>query len=126
MTEPDALLRRVERDGKLLAAVAILVALLVPGGGVQMALAVAGGASISAISYWAIKRGVSGISHAVLVRNARPRTARGLVALIVRYALLAGIAYVMIVRLRLPPVGLLGGASVIPAAAAVELARRRS
>jgi hypothetical protein len=126
MTEPDALLRHVERDAKLLTGVAILVALLVPGGGARMALAVAGGASISAVSYWAIKRGVTGITHAVLVRNARPGTARRLVALVLRYALLAGIAYVMIARLRLPPVGLLGGASVIPAAAAVELARRRS
>jgi hypothetical protein len=126
VTEPDALLRRVERDAKLLTGVAILVALLVPGGGAKMALAVAGGASISAVSYWAIKRGVNRIADAVLVRNARPGTARGLVALTLRYALLAGIAYVMIARLRLPPVGLLGGASVIPAAAAVELARRRS
>jgi hypothetical protein len=40
-----------------------------------------------------------------------------------RYALLGFMAYVMIARLRLPPVWLLAGASSIVAAVAVEAAR---
>ena len=43
--------------------------------------------------------------------------------LVLRYALLAGMAYVMIARLRLPPMALLIGASVMVAAAALELVR---
>ena len=41
----------------------------------------------------------------------------------VRYALLASLAYVMIARLRLPPIWLLSGASVMAMAAAIALFR---
>jgi hypothetical protein len=41
-----------------------------------------------------------------------------------RYALLALLAYVMIARLRLHPLGLLAGASSVVAAAAVEAFRQ--
>jgi hypothetical protein len=41
--------------------------------------------------------------------------------LVGRYALLALIAYVMISRLRLSPLGLLVGVSVIPLAATIEV-----
>ncbi len=46
--------------------------------------------------------------------------------MVLRYALLAVMAYVMIARLRLPLLGLLGGVSVIPVAAAFELSRRQA
>ena len=45
------------------------------------------------------------------------------VRLAARYALLALIAYVMIARLRLHPLGLLAGASSVVAAAALEAVR---
>ena len=129
MSATDELLRRVERRALVLAVVAVAVAWAVPGGGALVAAAIAGGAFISALSYWAIKRGVDGIAASLLTPGARPGagfSGRRLLAFIARYALLAGIAYVMIVRLRLPPLGLLGGASVIPVATAAELMRRRS
>jgi hypothetical protein len=118
------MLRRFERTALALTGVGVGLAVAVPGGGVRMAAGVAGGALLSGVSYWAIKRGVSGLADAVLIRAA-PRTPRGLVAFVLRYALLAGMAYVMIARLRLHPIGLLGGASVIPLAAVIEALRRR-
>jgi hypothetical protein len=40
-----------------------------------------------------------------------------------RYALLGFLAYVMIARLRLPPLGLIAGASSVVAAATIEAVR---
>ena len=121
----DALLKRLERVALLLSGIGIGVAWTVPGGGARMAASVAGGAIISGVSYWAIKRGVTGLADAVL-RSAAPRAGRGFAGFVLRYALLAGLAYVMIARLRLHPIGLLGGASVIPLAAMIEAVRQRS
>jgi hypothetical protein len=117
-------LARLERTALVLTGAAMGLALAVPGGGWRMAAAVAGGALVSATSYWAIKRGVTGLADAMLTRGA-PRSPRGFAAFVLRYALLAGMAYVMIARLRLHPLGLLGGASVIPLAAVIEAMRRR-
>jgi hypothetical protein len=102
----------------------------------------ADGALLSVLSYVAIKRSVDLLADR-MVASAPPRTAvpaaetaevapvpagtrrsRGLVMFVLRHALLAGMAYVMIARLRLPPVALLGGASVIVLAAAAELLHR--
>jgi hypothetical protein len=127
MTESSALLRRFERTALVLAALAFGLALALPGGDVGLAMGVAGGALLAATSYWAIKRGVTGLADAVLrtVDRPAPRSGRGVLALVVRYALLAGMAYVMIARLRLHPIGLLIGVSVIPLAAMVEAVRPR-
>jgi len=121
----DELLRRLERAALVLTGVAGLLAWVVPGGGARMALSVLGGAFLAGASYWAIKRGVTGLADAVLRRGVA-RSSRGFVAFVLRYALLAGLAYVMIARLRLHPIGLLGGASVIPLAAMIEAIRHRS
>lgn len=121
----DALLRRVERTAALLAAAGVAVAWLMPGGGGWPAAGVVGGAALAGTSYWAIKRGVTGLAAAVVARGAaRPRGPRGVVLFVLRYALLAGMAYVMIARLRLPPIGLLVGASTVVGAVIVELFRR--
>jgi hypothetical protein len=120
----DDLLRRLERVAMVITGVAILAAWIVPGGGWPLAASVAGGALLAGASYWAIKRGVTGLADAVLARGA-PRSPRGFAAFVLRYALLAGLAYVMIVRLRMHPIGLLVGASVIPLAAMVEAIRPR-
>jgi hypothetical protein len=112
------------------------VALVVPGGGVLAAAGVAGGALLAILSYLAIKRGVGAMADAILARGAsepasggaggrRPAVRVWAGMFVLRHALLAGIAYVMIARLRLPPVALLGGASVIVLAAAAELIGRR-
>jgi hypothetical protein len=48
---------------------------------------------------------------------------RAAVKIVVRYALLAFLAYVMIARLRLPPLGLMAGVSSVAAAAGIEVVR---
>jgi hypothetical protein len=130
-----ALLDRVERLAVILTAAFAAVAAVVPGGGVWAAMGVLGGALLAAASYWAIKRGVTGIADAIL-RQAVPaadaeatapadrrRPPRGFVMFVVRYVLLASLAYVMIARLRLPPIWLLSGASVMALATAIALLR---
>ena len=55
--------------------------------------------------------------------NVAPLLALMLAKLVFRYALLALLAYVMIARLRLHPLGLLAGASSVPAAVTLEALR---
>ena len=86
-----------------------------------MAAAVLGGAAIAGISYYGIRRGVDGLTAALSGgANGRSSVVRALTMLVGRYALLALIAYVMISRLRLSPLGLLVGVSVIPLAATIQ------
>jgi len=75
--------------------------------------AVLGGGLLIGISFVAIATGVDALS-------ADRRPAFVLVKVVGRYALLGFLAYVMIARLRLPPVGLIAGASSFAVAAAFE------
>ena len=78
--------------------------------------AVIGGGVLIGISLASIRGSVD----AVVER----RRARFILLVIVgRYALLAFLAYVMIARLRLSPLGLMAGASSLAAAAGVEALR---
>src|SRR4051812_6308091 len=84
--------------------------------------AVLGGGLLIGISFLSIGSGVERIA-------ARRRIGFALVALAGRYALLGFLAYVMIARLRLPPLGLVAGASSVMAAAALDavgLLRRKN
>jgi hypothetical protein len=135
----NALLVRVERLALGLTAALAVVAAMLPGGGVRAAAGVLGGAVLAAVSYWAIKHGVTGIADAILRQSGaaasperaadgaaaprKRRAPRGFVMFVVRYVLLASLAYVMIARLRLPPIWLLSGASVMAMAAALVLLR---
>jgi hypothetical protein len=142
----DGWLDRIERRALAIAIVAAAVAWLVPGGGAAMAAGVAGGAILAFTSYWTIKRSVGRMAEAAAARGdnggapagfdggdgadvpggSTPRLGtRGALLILLRYALLGGMAYVMIARLRLPPVGLLCGVSVTMLAAATELVWRR-
>jgi hypothetical protein len=79
-------------------------------------VAVIGGGLLIATSFLSIRGGVDAV--------ARPRRAvRAILKVAGRYALLAFLAYVMIARLRLPPLGLISGASSLAAAAAIEAIR---
>src|SRR4051812_47294568 len=103
-----------------------LAALLLSRSHVQSALAVIGGGALAAASYVAIQSGVSALVDRVIVTGSPPRRAAlrwTVIKLTGRYALLGFGAYVMIARLRLPPLGLLAGASSIVAAVAVEAVR---
>src|SRR5438067_928473 len=86
------------------------------------ALSVIGGGALTGISFVSIRGGVDALASSSRDR-ARPKLARALVKMAGRYALLALLAYVMIARLRLHPLGLMAGASSVVAAAALEAGR---
>ena len=86
---------------------------LVYPGGWRAAAAVLGGGLLSEISFLSIRSGIDGVA-------VRRRAGRTVLAMAGRYALLGFLAYVMIARLRLPPLGLIAGASSVVAAATTE------
>jgi hypothetical protein len=101
---------------------------------IEAAASVVAGGLLVAVSYATIKAGASGLAAAVAAgrvgrtptsegRAPRRRLARALAMFLGRYALLGLLAYVMMARLRLHPIGLLAGVSSIAAAAALEAAR---
>lgn len=136
---PDPLLRRIERTSVVACLVMTAAALAVARGRPGPALGVLGGGLLIAVSYRTIASGVGALVDrmAPQVPGDRkvpeindsagevrpPALAWTLVKLAGRYALLALLAYVMIARLRLHPVGLLVGASSVVAAASVEALR---
>ena len=88
-------------------------------------LGVVCGGLLAAVSYRGIKGGIDvlvGARGATGEEN-RPGIAWPLVKFFTRYAIVALAAYVILVRLRLPPVGVLTGASSMVVAAAVEAIR---
>jgi hypothetical protein len=75
------------------------------------------------ISFLAIRGGIETLAEQAVDRATRPKVSRAVIKLVGRYALLALLAYVMIARLRLHPLGLLAGASSVVAAAVLEAGR---
>jgi hypothetical protein len=114
--ERDPFLRRFERDAAIGCVAVALVVALVPGWGPSAAAGVLGGGGLAAASYLAIKGGVT----AALARAWSPWR---LVNFFTRYVILAVAAYVMLVRLRLPPVAVFVGASSPVLAALVAAVR---
>jgi len=122
--ETDPAVRRLERYAVWACLAMALVALVVRGGRPDVALGVLGGGVLSGASYWAIKTSVDRFAgRAGPARRRRAGQAIGTGLFVVRYALLAFGAYVMIARLRLHPVGLIVGASSVVAAAAIDALR---
>jgi len=80
--------------------------------------AVLGGGLLIAVSFFSIASGVGAL-------GADGKPAFVLLKVTGRYALLGFLAYVMIARLRLPPLGLIAGASSFAVAALVELINNR-
>ena len=123
--EADPRLRRIER--RTLWIVAIMVAAAVAsGGGMRAGLGVLGGALLVAVSYRGVSAGVAALIDARPAgghANGTAATTWRLVKYITRFAILAVIAYVMMVRLRAQPVWMLVGASALVAAAALEAVR---
>jgi hypothetical protein len=137
----DIILRRVERTAVLLCLAMSFLAFVIPGGGGMTALAVLGGGLLVTVSYRMILSS-AGVLAATSARAAAAESAPPVsgdatvtqaparrtpllagVNVAGRYALLTVLAYVMIARLRLPPVGLLAGASSIVAAVSLEAVR---
>jgi hypothetical protein len=125
--DTDALLRRVERTAIVLCGAMAALALVVARGAPGPALAVIAGGVLVGVSYWSIKSGVTSLTLAIGsgAGGASARASRWRIALQLagRYALLALLAYVMIARLRLHPLGLLAGASSVVASVTVEALR---
>jgi uncharacterized membrane protein YjgN (DUF898 family) len=67
--------------------------------------------------------GVGALGYGKHAAATSPRIGRFMTKVIVRYALLVLLAYVMIARLGLHPLGLLAGASSVVAAASIEAVR---
>jgi hypothetical protein len=91
------------------------------------ALGVLGGGLLIAFSYWTIGSGIGALGGFFTDPSDRTTLPRSMVWTMTkvagRYALLALLAYVMIARLRLHPLGLLAGASSVVVAASVEAFR---
>jgi hypothetical protein len=118
----DPLVRRIGQLSAVICVVSAVAALIAFGW--RPAAGVLGGGLLIGISFYSIGGGVAAIVAAASGgRPARRVLIRTLVILIIRYALLGFLAYVMIARLRLHPIGLLVGASSVAAAAFVEAFR---
>jgi hypothetical protein len=131
MAQKDLALGRIERGALVWCGLLALGALAWRRGSPDVAIGVLGGGALVGASYWAIKASVTRLTGALAQRaataeagrRARPRLGFALALFVFRYALLGLLAYVMIARLRLHPVGLLLGASSLVAAAATEAVR---
>jgi hypothetical protein len=128
--ERDPLLRRLERNALVACVVMAGLAFVLSGGKWSPVAGVLGGGLLIGISYRTIGSGVSGVVDLIARPGqadegppAPPKVGRMMLLVIGRYALLALLAYVMIARLRLHPLGLLAGASSVVAAAGVEAVR---
>ncbi len=121
-TDANAVLHRLQRTAALCCAVMIAVALVWTGGQLRPPLGVLGGGILAGVSLVGIRSSVGGMIVGA-TSSTRPRVAWMLMKVAGRYALLALLAYVMIARLRLHPLGLLAGASSVVAAAVIEAGR---
>ena len=85
----------------------------------------AGGVLVG-VSFWAIAGAVMGVTEAREIAE-KPRVSRGvlLVKFFTRHGILALVAYVMMVRLHLDPVGMIVGVTAVVVAAVIEAARPR-
>lgn len=134
----DALLRRVERTALVVCVVMATAAFGIGGGRILPVLAVAAGGLLALVSYRMIVSSAEGLVGMIAPSDAadeepgqtaaagRPSPVLTAARVVGRYALLALLAYVMIARLRLPPLGLLAGASSVVAAISLEAVRFRS
>lgn len=118
----DPLVRRIGRISVLICLLATVAGYFL--GGTSMALGVLGGGLLIGISFYTLGVGVAAVVSAASGGSpSRTTLRRSLVKLVLRYALLGFLAYVMIARLRLHPIGLLVGATSVAAAAFVEAVR---
>ena len=123
----DASLRRIERNAVVVCLVMAGAALVIARGRPGPALGVIGGGLLVGLSYHLVKGGASAfvdtLGGAPASRRSRGRMAWAVAKVAARYALLAVLAYVMIARFRLHPLGLLAGASSVVAAVSLEAVR---
>ena len=128
------LLRRLERGALVWCVLAAVGVLALAPSRTDVLLGIAGGGILAIVSFYAIRGSVDAAVRAFAptaepIPEPAPRPARrpGMGSLVVkmagRYALLALLAYVMIARLRLHPLGLLLGMTALAASATAEAVR---
>ncbi|MGQ0735547.1 MAG: hypothetical protein ACT4QD_18065 [Acidobacteriota bacterium] len=87
----------------------------------RVALGVVGGGVLMAVAFWAIRGVVEGVTSVGEAGENRPLSGRfPLVKFFTRHAILALMAYGMMRRLGLHPLGMLVGVSAVLAGTAVE------
>jgi hypothetical protein len=92
-------------------------------GRIDAAVGVLAGGALIAISYRGIKSGINVVVEAASGGKRDGAAAIGLVKFFTRYAILTAAAYVIMARLRLPPVAVFVGASSLVVAVMVEALR---
>lgn len=119
------MLRRLERGAMAFCSGGAALALALRAGDPSLAAGILGGGVLVFVSYWAIRSSVSAILTVASpgTDDSGPSRPALLLRLVGRYALLSLLAYVMIARFRLHPVGLLLGVSSLFAAASLETVR---
>jgi hypothetical protein len=126
MTEIDPVLRRVERNGVIACGVMAAIAWAITRGRLDAPLGVIGGGLLVAVSYRGIKGGIDALVGGMTgtdPKNGGRHAAIGLVKFFTRYGILAAAAYVIMARLRLPPLAVFAGASSLVVAVTVEALR---
>jgi small-conductance mechanosensitive channel len=121
----DDLLQRLQRNAAIACGVMALAALILTREW-RAVLGVIGGGVLIGVSFVSIRSAIDELAPDRGETGAtpqRPDMGRALVRLVGRYALLAILAYVMIARLRMHPLGLVAGASSVGVAAALEAGR---
>ena len=113
----------MERNGLVACGVMAVMAWAVARGRLGAPLGVVAGGALVAMSYLGIKGGIDGLVGAMGGENGRLNAAIRLVKFFTRYAILSAAAYVMMARLRLPPVAVFAGASSIVVAVMFEALR---
>lgn len=120
--QADPLVGRIVRIAAVICAVTTAAAWLLAGP--RMAAGVLGGGLLIGISFYTLGGGVAALMTSAAGGQVPRRTMGGsLIRLVLRYALLGFLAYVMIARLRLHPIGLLVGVTSVVAAAFFEAVR---
>ena len=112
------MLARIARRALVISAVIAAGALIL--GGLPAAAGAVGGAALAIMSFLLLRRGTARMTD-----PANPGARTGLGLILVRYALLAVAAYVMVAHVRLHPIGLLAGASSVVLAITIEAAGYR-
>jgi hypothetical protein len=119
--DADGTVRRVERTAWYVCAGVAFITLILGRGRIAPVVAVLAGGALVGLAYWTMK---SGIANLTIPQEADRRApVKAVVKVVGRYALLGFLAYVMIARLRLHPLGLLAGASSFVAAVSIETLR---
>lgn len=128
--EQDASLRRVERDAVIVCAVMAVLAFAVQRGRTSGALGVVGGGALMAYSFRAIRGGVDGLVQRIAPHAAAGRAPQTPVSLVwavarvvVRYAVIGFVAWLLLVKLHAHPLGLFAGVTAPVLALAVEAVR---